>query len=114
MKSSVRSQRFLGTSCCVALLLLATPFSAARSQEKIPREVIDEAAAHGTVMVLVGLKVPWEMESRLSDDELRSQRTAIASIQSDLLTALQTRRDRRHRSRARGITDTVAARRSIE
>ena len=72
MKSSVRSQRFLGTSCCVVLLLLAAPFSAARSQEKIPREVIDEAAAHGTVIVLVGLKVPWEMESRLSDDELRS------------------------------------------
>jgi hypothetical protein len=91
MKSSVRSQRFLGTSCCVVLLLLAAPFSAARSQEKIPREVIDEAAAHGTVMVLVGLKVPWEMESRLSDDELRSQRTAIASIQSNLLTTLQGR-----------------------
>ena len=47
MKSSVRSQRFLGTSCCVVLLLLAAPFSAARSQEKIPREVIDEAAHKG-------------------------------------------------------------------
>ncbi len=89
MKLSVRSQRFLGMSCCVALLLLAAPFSTARTQEKIPREVIDEAAAHGTVLVLVGLNVPWEMESRLSDDALRAQRAAIASIQSDLLITLE-------------------------
>jgi hypothetical protein len=91
MKISVRSQRFLGTSCCVALLLLAAPFSTARSQEKIPREVVDEAAAHGTALVLVGLSVPWTMESRLSDADLRSQRAAIASIQSDLLTSLSGR-----------------------
>jgi hypothetical protein len=91
MKSSVRSQRFLGTSCCVALLLLAAPVSTARSQEKIPREVIDEAAAHGTVLVLVGLSVPWTMESKLSDENLRSQRSAIASIQSELLASLRGR-----------------------
>jgi hypothetical protein len=78
-------------SCCVALLFVCAPLTTARGQEKIPREVIDEAAAHGTVLVLVGLKVPWEMESKLDDDKLRSQRTAIASIQSDLLTSLQGR-----------------------
>lgn len=79
----------MGTSCGVALLLLTASIATAQSQEKIPREVIDEAAAHGTVLVLVGLNVPWKMESKLGEDELRSQRTAIASIQSDLLNTLQ-------------------------
>lgn len=90
MKISVRSHRLLATSC-VALLLLAAPFSSARSQEKIPREVIDQAAAHGTALVLVGLSVPWTMESKLSDEDLRSQRAAIASVQSELLTGLRGR-----------------------
>ncbi len=91
MKRSVRSQRLLRTGYCLALLLVAAPAAAARSQEKIPHEVIDQAAAHGTVLVLVGLNVPWEKESRLSEDDLRAQRMAIASIQSDLLTKLQGR-----------------------
>ena len=43
--------------------------------------MIDHAAAHGTVLVLVGLNVPWQMESRLSEDEARGQREAIASVQ---------------------------------
>jgi hypothetical protein len=93
MKLSVGSQRFLGIGCCVALLL-AAPVSTARSQEKIPREVIDEAATHGTVLVLVGLNVPWQMESRLSDDALSAQRASIASIQSDLLTNLENKNHR--------------------
>src|SRR4030095_9080405 len=42
-------------------------------------------AAHGTALVLVGLNVPWRLESRLSDEALRTQRSAIASIQGDLL-----------------------------
>lgn len=91
MKLSVRSHGLLGTSCCIALLLLAAPLSTARSQEKIPREVIDRAAAHGTALVLVGLSVPWTMESKLSHENLRSQRSAIASIQSELLTSLDGR-----------------------
>lgn len=90
MKISVRSHRWLATNC-VALLLFAAPFSTARSQEKIPREVIDEAAARGTVLVLVGLSVPWTMESKLSDADLRSQRAAIASMQSELLVGLRGR-----------------------
>jgi hypothetical protein len=53
--------------------------------------VIDQAAAQGTVMVLVGLDVPWQMESRLNPDEVRTQREIIASIQHDLLTDLQGR-----------------------
>jgi hypothetical protein len=42
-------------------------------------------------MVLVGLAVPWQMESRLNADEVRTQREIIASIQRDLLTDLQGR-----------------------
>jgi hypothetical protein len=63
----------------------------AQTGGKIPPDVIDHAAAHGTVLVLVGLNVPWQMESRLSEDETRAQREAIASIQRDLLTELEGR-----------------------
>jgi Peptidase inhibitor I9 len=67
--------------------------SAAMAQAggKIPPEVIDHAATHGSVLVLVGLNVPWQMESRLSDDETRAQREAIALIQRDLLAELEGR-----------------------
>ena len=63
----------------------------AQTGGKIPSDVIDHAAIHGTVLVLVGLNVPWQMESRLSEDETRVQREAIASIQRDLLTELEGR-----------------------
>jgi len=63
----------------------------AQTEGKIPPEVIDHAAAHGKVLVLVGLNVPWQMESRLSEDETRAQREAIASIQRDLLNELEGR-----------------------
>jgi hypothetical protein len=63
----------------------------AQTSEKISREVIDQAATHGTVLVLVGLNVPWQMESRLSEDEARAQREAIASIQRELLDELKGR-----------------------
>jgi hypothetical protein len=91
MQISVRSQRLFGKSCCFALLLLATSAATAQAQSKVPREVIDSAGAHGSVLVLVGLKVPWQMESKLGIDELLTQRAAIASIQSDLLNTLQGR-----------------------
>src|SRR3972149_6195915 len=63
----------------------------ANRRGKIPREVIDEASARGTVLVLVGLNVPWQMESRLNEDEVRAQREAIASVQRDLLSELEGR-----------------------
>jgi hypothetical protein len=91
MQISVRSQRLFGKSCCLALLLLATAAATAQAQSKVPREVIDSAAAHGSVLVLVGLKVPWQMESKLDIDELLTQRASIASTQSDLLNTLQGR-----------------------
>jgi hypothetical protein len=72
-----------------AVLLLATTTGIAQPIPKVPAEVIDLAAAEGTVLVLVGLKVPWQMESNLSEDEIKTQREAIASIQSNLLFELQ-------------------------
>ncbi|HVH90835.1 MAG TPA: hypothetical protein VM783_05535, partial [Candidatus Acidoferrum sp.] len=80
------------TSCLAVLLLLAGTAAFAQTGGKIPREVIDHAAAHGTVLVLVGLNVAWQMESRLNEDEARGQREAIASVQRDLLTELEGRR----------------------
>jgi hypothetical protein len=79
------------TICFTALLCLGGTAAVAQTGGKIPREVIDHAAAHGTVLVLVGLNVPWQMESRLSEDETRAQREAIASVQRDLLTELEGR-----------------------
>ena len=55
---------------------------------KIPTEVIDQAATDGRVLVLVGLKMPWQMESNLTDDQIQAQRDTIASIQKNLLSEL--------------------------
>lgn len=86
-----REKRYLGTICLVALLSLPGTAAITQAGEKIPPEVINHAAAHGRVLVLVNLNVPWQMESRLSADEARGQREAIASIQKDLLTELEGR-----------------------
>jgi hypothetical protein len=90
-KVSFRKTAWLKASCLVALLFLGGSAAMAQAGGKIPPEVIDHAAAHGKVLVLVGLNVPWQMESRLSEDETRVQREAIASIQRDLLTELEGR-----------------------
>ena len=75
----------------LSLFVLTAPPALASGQDKVPREVIDRAAAQGSALVLVGLKVPWKMESNLSDEAVRAQRAAIASIQRDLLTRLEGR-----------------------
>jgi hypothetical protein len=71
----------------VALLLAATGAISA-SEDKVPSEVIDQVAAHGSALVLVGLKVPWQMESDLTQEQIDAQRRAIAAIQQLLLTEL--------------------------
>ena len=74
-----------------AAMLFAAPAATPAqpiSIPKIPAEVIDQAATDGTVLVLVGLKMPWQMESNLTDDQIQSQRDTIASIQKNLLSEL--------------------------
>ncbi len=88
MKTSLLIATLSRAASCAALLLFAIS-APARAQQKIPPEVIDQTAVQGTALVLVGLSVPWEMESKLDSEALRVQRTAIASIQNDLLTQLQ-------------------------
>jgi hypothetical protein len=90
-KMFCRKNRWLKTRCLVALLSLTGATAFAQAGGKIPSEVIDRAATLGTVPVLVSLNVPWQMESRLSADEVRGQREAIASIQRDLLNELEGR-----------------------
>jgi hypothetical protein len=87
-----RNKHWLTTSCLAALLSLTGIAASAQAGGKIPPEVINQAAAHGTVLVLVNLNVPWQMESRLSANEVSSQRDAIASIQKNLLNELEGRK----------------------
>jgi hypothetical protein len=84
----IRMQHLVRTGCFAALLSVAGPAAMAQTVGKIPRDVIEEAAAHGTVLVLVGLKVPWQMESILSEDLIRTQREAINAAQGNLLIEL--------------------------
>ncbi len=71
-----------------ALALAGGHARAAQPVAKIPADVIDQAAAQGMVAVLVGLDIPWQMESGLSESQIQAQRAAIASIQSNLLDEL--------------------------
>jgi len=87
-----RKNSWLRTSTVATLLYLSGTAAIAQTAGKIPREVIDQTAAHGTALVLVGLDMPWQMESRLSEDQVRTQREAIASVQKDLLNELEGRK----------------------
>jgi len=84
----VTSKNYVLEICAVFLLFASSAAALAEPAGKIPTEVIDHAAANGTVLVLVGLKVPWQMESNLSEDQVQAQREAIASIQKNLLSEL--------------------------
>lgn len=94
MLKTFRSHRLCTTLYCASLLFFAAAAAQAQSPNKIPREVIDQTASQGRALVLVGLNMPWQMESRLSDDGVRAQRVAIAALQSDLLTQLEGRQYR--------------------
>lgn len=89
-----RSHALIGLFCVGATLLVVGPAAVAQTAGKIPREVIEQITAQGTALVLVGLNVPWQTESSLSEDAVKTQREAIASIQSDLLTELEGRKYR--------------------
>src|ERR1041384_5629818 len=81
-------------SCFSVILVVAAQAVSAQTSGKIPREVIDKAAADKVVPVLVGLKVPWQMESTLSHDAIEAQRAAISLLQDQLLSRLAGRRFR--------------------
>jgi hypothetical protein len=85
----MKSPRIFWTIFLAAILCAVASRSAAEQTQKIPTDVIDHAAANGTVLVLVALKVPWQMESALSEEQVQAQRDAIASIQTDLLSELR-------------------------
>ncbi|HUC97300.1 MAG TPA: hypothetical protein VMR88_02410 [Candidatus Polarisedimenticolaceae bacterium] len=64
------------------------PAIASAETDKVPDEIIEQAASAGKVLVLVGLNVPWTMEGTLTDNEIVNQRRSIGSAQNDLLTQL--------------------------
>ena len=64
------------------------PAIAAAETDKVPDEILNQAASDGKVLVLVGLNVPWTMEGKLTENEIGTQRRAIGSAQNDLLTQL--------------------------
>jgi hypothetical protein len=72
----------------VALVLLGATLAAGQPESRVPSEVIDQVAAEGSALVLVGLKIPWQTESSLSQAEVRIQREAIAAIQKDFLAEI--------------------------
>jgi hypothetical protein len=74
---------------CLALAgsVLSPPVLIA-DEEKIPAEVAAQAANDGGTPVLVGLNVPWQRESMLSDDAILLQRQAINLVQDQLLSEL--------------------------
>lgn len=92
MIDNLRNQFLLKLTGGAALLLLFSAAALAQAPGKVPRDVIDRTATHGTALVLVGLDLPWQMESRLSPDDQRAQRTTIASIQNDLIDRLTGRK----------------------
>ena len=81
-------RRIVILASCLSAVLLFPQISRAQSPGKVPRDVIDEVASHGTAPVLVGLKVPWQQEETLTADGIKAQRGAIRLIQEKLLTEL--------------------------
>lgn len=72
----------------VALVLLSATLAAGQPESRVPSAVIDQVAAEGSALVLVGLKIPWQTESSLSEAQVRIQREAIAAIQKDFLAEI--------------------------
>jgi hypothetical protein len=56
--------------------------------EKVPAHLYKQAATDGTVLVLAGLRTPWQREDLLSENLLELQRAAIQDVQSYVLAEL--------------------------
>ncbi|HEX7226524.1 MAG TPA: hypothetical protein VF353_02020 [Candidatus Binatia bacterium] len=82
-----RSQVILSFLVIVVAISMR-PAIAATETDKVPSEIVNQAASDGKVLVLVGLNVPWTMEGKLTENEIGTQRRAIGSAQNDLLTQL--------------------------
>ena len=92
MSQNLQIKGMLTLNCCAVLLVFLSTAALSQPSGKIPRDVIDQAAANGSTWVLVGLDLPWQMESSLSQDDLRAQRSAIAAGQDELLDQLAGRK----------------------
>ena len=64
------------------------PAIASAETDKLPDEIVNQAASDGKILVLVGLNVPWTMEGKLTENEIGTQRRAIESAQKVLLAQL--------------------------
>lgn len=80
----------LARSLNVTNVLLDRPVTndASASSEKVPAQLFKRVANDGTVLVLAGLRTPWQREERLSDELIDLQRKAILSAQSYVLAEL--------------------------
>ena len=85
---TVRSASLMATAIVLFSLVLTTPAATASSSEKVAEEIVTRALSDGSVLVLVGLKVPWQLEEGLSDNALLTQRRAIDAVQNNLLAEL--------------------------
>jgi hypothetical protein len=56
--------------------------------EKVPLLIFNRVAADGTVLVLAGLRTPWQREELLDENLLTLQRAAIHDVQSYVLAEL--------------------------
>ena len=74
----------------VALLFasLSSHLLHAQTTAKIPGEIIDHTAKHGRATILIGLNLPWRMESQLSEEQINQQRKTISLAQDALLREL--------------------------
>ncbi len=67
---------------------LLSPAVLIAGAEKIPAEVSAQIVNNDAILVLVGLNVPWQLESTLSDNAISLQRQAINLVQDQLLSEL--------------------------
>ena len=80
----------LARSAKVTNVLLDRPAieAEAASAAKVPWQLFKRAASNGTVLVLAGLRTPWQREELLSADLKALQRNAILNAQSYVLAEL--------------------------
>ena len=62
--------------------------SPATTSDKVPPELFKRAATQGTILVIAGLRTPWQREELLNEALLALQRAAIQDAQSYLLAEL--------------------------